>query len=443
MARANGRFSVKDDFKKYPYCNHSYARLCIHRNSLSGNHQSIKRKLTDQSPANSITQDFISDPLKCSIKIRGVTEHSPDKSITQFPSQDDISKCCLLKVFQFLEPQVKNILYYITSDKMDFHTLETYALKKGKKCEWLKIHFSDDQIYIIRQNPNFENFDLILKFKCIEVFKDFDQKIIENKGLSLKIGTTIKKLKLIRNNICHNREQFTQLKCHEEAESIKVYFGELLEILYTWNESLDISTIKKDAAATIDKIMNGVITEGDFKYICLQEVMNLVVEPSLNIITQIICHEKKDENFKQYLVRNGMKSKKYKNYFFKEEKNILESNSKEIKLDITLHTKIIELCKEWHPVLKDDIPAKEELTSIVREIRGVRNTVSHSILSMTPKECTMEANHFRKGLEDLDNFLQRKKIIREDVDAPVIDINEINSNIESIMTVPYCTLPSQ
>jgi len=403
MDRTDGRFSIQNNDKTYSH-SHPYVGFWVQSSSASGNQKS--------------------------------------NTITSFPTTDNLSKCSLMKILvRVAGPSLKILLRYITEDKLHSDTLETYALKHKITPKWLTNHFTDVQLNIIRKNPNYEKFDLTLTFRCIELFKDLNQTVTSNKSLNDGITEITKQLKYTRDNLCHNREHMTKSQCLDKSNIMKVSLGDLLEIIQTWDKYMDIFTKKKETDETIDQVMNEVINEEDFIYLCLHNVLNLVVEPTLKKVTQTICWDKKKENFREYLLRKGMPRKKYKKDFFDEEKVILQSYS-EVKSDVTLHTKIIDISKEWHYLLKDDSQAKDELKRIIRQIRAIRNNISHSMLSMSITECNRETRHLRNCLEDLGKFIEKKIVDPEDLDAPVIDIKQINHDIDFIMSAHNTSLPS-
>merc|ERR1719334_730141 len=134
--------------------------------------------------------------------------------------------------------------------------------------------------------------------------------------------------------------------------------------------------------------MSGGLNEAEFRYMCLLKVIHFNVESVLKKVTKLICYDKeKMENFREYFKRKGMNNKTYKDTFFKEEKDVLESYSEELQLDLTLYCKIINACRKWHPSFRDNENNQRALSTILRKIRVVRNNVIHKMLSMTSNEC--------------------------------------------------------
>lgn len=246
-------------------------------------------------------------------------------------------------------------------------------------------------------------------------------------------------MKKIRNDLFHNREQYTQIECCNLAQDFKDVLGELHKILYNWDEGIVISSENKKTDAAIDKIMKGAISREEFKYMCLQKVLNHIVEPVLNTVVTLICYKKTEDNFLEFFRTNGMNRTNIKNAFFKEEKITLESNLGDFKLDVTLCCKIIEICKNWHDILANDYLAKRELSNIISNIRDLRNHISHNIFSMTQEECNDKAYRLGSCLEDLANFVKKKKMYTK-LNVPVIDAQQIFSAIGSIMSIPYSNI---
>merc|ERR1711874_704024 len=123
-----------------------------------------------------------------------------------------------------------------------------------------------------------------------------------------------------------------------------------------------------------------------------------------------------------------------------EEKFILENNSEEVQPDLTLHCKIIDACRKWHPLLKDDEKIANQLTNNTRQIRVIRNHAIHNMLSMSSNECNEKAQELGDSLinlVDIVNFIQNKNLNMIMV-AAKINTNQIKSEIDSIMSMP-CT----
>merc|ERR1719342_1993628 len=135
---------------------------------------------------------------------------------------------------------------------------------------------------------------------------------------------------------------------------------------------------------------------------CLLKVIHCNIESVLKNITKLICYDKeRKENFREYFKRKGMNNKTYKDTFFKEEKDVLESYSEELQLDLTLYCKIIDACRKWHPSMKDNESIQLYLSNILRKIRIIRNYAIHKMLSMTSKECNDKAQELVENLEEL------------------------------------------
>lgn len=329
-------------FKKYhPYDDHSYLKFHYERKNFSGNQKprsteyksdkDVYRSAEFRGTDNQRTEPTTSADLQ-----RSANDRATDQKSAKFPSQDDIAKCRLMKVNQVIEPRLKKLLHCIFNDKQNSETLELYAETHGLGSNWQK-HFSEEQIKNICLYPDFEGFDSTLIFRCIEVLHDFNPTLIKNEPLKLRIDDTMKKFKSIRNMLCHNRKEFTDKQCHDIANSLKQPLDNLLEILNMWNSDLDIDTEKVKIWNEVQTVMSGGLNEAEFRYMCLLKVIHCNIESVLNKITKLICFDKeKKENFREYFKRKGMNNKTYKDTFFKEEKDVLESYSEELQFDLTL-----------------------------------------------------------------------------------------------------------